>query len=176
MERRPFFALDTCNSVGLDKVPVNGLMLNKQTGGLFNLNNKTGLLGATKLKDFVGKFFAYEPNDFVDTCVLTEPINGQVCVFIYPGSYWSQRFIDFTGEVNNRNPNLSETYLLVGTSKYYAPSLFWNIEIWNGSSWGGVFAIDNDAGGYLTLNSDILPNYGIIANMASNKTLPFNGI
>lgn len=69
MERRPFFALDACNSVGLDKVPVNGLMLNKSTGGLFNLNNKTGLLGTTKLKDFVGKFFAYEPNDFVDICL-----------------------------------------------------------------------------------------------------------
>ena len=47
------------------------------------LNKQTGLPGATKLKDFVGKFFAYEPNDFVDTCPDVPPFSFGVTTEIF---------------------------------------------------------------------------------------------
>lgn len=44
-----------CNSTGLDKIPVNSIILNKATGEIFQLTDKTGILNTTKFRDIVGK-------------------------------------------------------------------------------------------------------------------------
>ncbi len=69
MEKKPIFALADCNSTGADKVPVNGLLLNKQTGGLLTPTTKTGILNTTKLKDITTNTFLFEPASFVNTCI-----------------------------------------------------------------------------------------------------------
>jgi len=176
LERKPIYALMDCNSSDLDRVPINSLMLNKSNGGLFDLVNRTGLINNTSFKDITGKNLNIVPYGYIDDkCVIdpNNPILGKVCIFIYPGDYWSPRFIEYTGELTNKNPNLSNTYIYIDTNKYASPDLFYNIEVWNKNNWGMVAAVDNDASMWIILNDDILPNYGVTKDeVLSNILIP----
>lgn len=82
MERKPFFVAKDCNSIGIDKVPPKAMMLNKTTGAISLLKNKTGVVSNTRLKDSP-IFFSYQPASFDSSCPEVPPFSFEVTTEIF---------------------------------------------------------------------------------------------
>lgn len=55
MFRSPIFTVKDCDTIGLESIPLNSLVLNKYNGDIFQITNTTGVLSTTKFCDITGK-------------------------------------------------------------------------------------------------------------------------